>query len=429
MAEYEKSILPNGLRVIKVPMPQLRSAVAAIYIKAGPRYEPRSHNGISHFVEHMLFKGTPTYPEAIHLSEALARIGADMNGGTTSEYTEIFLTAHHRHFLDALAIFAEMLTQPLFRPEEVERERPVIANEIARDCDDAGEITDIDELSCNLMWPDASYSFSCLGRPEHIAQLTRDDLWQHYCRFYTPSNMVLCITGNYAANGIDARLTELFGGVNRPAFRPTAEPPEPQQEPRSLFRSAHTQTVYLKLCHKSCSYRDPQLVPTLVINDILGGGVSSRLFAALREKHSLVYDVSSLPTLFSDAGSIDIFTSTTGKSVAPTVDAALDVIEDLAAHGANGKELETYKQRVACHMDLLLDSPMEMAEWYGIRELLMEPTRLDTPEDEAAKLLAVTRDDIVGVARRIFTAQRRSIVVLGPCGWTQRRRIRKRLQR
>ncbi len=427
MSDYEKTILPNGLRVIKVPMFHLHSAVAAIYVKAGPRFEPRDRNGIPHFAEHMLFKGTPSHPDPVSISQALAGIGADVNGSTMAEYSEVTLTAHSQHFIEGLDILADMIIRPQFAPVQIERERPVILNEMARDHDDAGEMTDIDELSYALMWPETSYSFCCLGSPDIVKTCTRDDLWGHYQKHYTPGNMVLCITGNYGEAGdIDAHVAELFGSFERPLHRPAAPPPDPQYRPLCFFKNAHTQTVMLKFSHKACAYRDPDLHATFVINDILGGGVSSRLFSILREDRSLVYDISSAPTLFSDVGLIDIITSTTTDSVAPTVDAMIDVTQSLC-DGVDERELETYKQRVACHMDILLDNPVDMSEWYGVRELLVEPDELETPEQEAARLRAVTPDDIVRVSRGMFAADGRSLVVLGPCGRGQRRRIRKSL--
>ena len=429
MAEYEKTILPNGLRVIKSPMPHLHSAVAAVYVKAGPRFEPRDLNGISHFVEHMIFKGTPQYPDPIRFSEALSRIGAEINASTMAEHSEIALTTHSKYFVEGLALLADMLLQPLFDAGQIERERPVIANEMARDFDDTGETMDIDEISYELMWPEVAYSFNILGRPENIERFTRDDLTGHYERFYTPENMVLSIAGNFGADGLDDRLAELFGSIKRPAHRPEAVTPALQERPLSQFRHAHTQTSHIKLCHKACSYRDPNLATTLVLNDLLGGGVSSRLFSVLRETEGLVYDISSAPSLLSDVGSIDVYTSTTSEHVVRTVDAVLDVMDQIAGDGINDGELETYKQRVACHLDLLLDSPVEMSEWYGVRELLIEPETLETTEQEAARLRAVTNDDIVNMARDVFAPDRRSLVVVGPCGWTQRRKIRKSLTR
>ena len=426
--DYVKTTLPNGLRVIKVPMRHLRSALAVMHIKSGPRFETPGRNGIPHFVEHMLFKGTPSHPGPVELSKAVSRIGADLNGSTMAEYSELTLSAHAQWFREGLALLADMLLRPSFDEYQIERERPVILSEMARERNDQGEVIDIDELSYSLMWPEAAGSFSCLGSPETIRRITRGDLLLHYQAFYAPANMVLCIAGNYGDDAdLDACLAELFGSFQRTAAPAVPPAPDPQRRPLSLFKNTHTQTASLKLCHRACSYRDPDFRATLVLNDILGGGVSSRLFTVLREDLGLVYDVSSAATLFSDAGSIDIYTSAEPDAVAQTVEAAIAVTQDLAG-GIDPDELEMYKQRVACQLDMLRDNPGDMAEWYGVRELLLEPERIETPGEEAGRLREVTADELTRVAQGIFRPDRRSLVALGPCNSRVQRRVRRLLE-
>ena len=428
MDEPERRTLPNGLRTIKVHMPYLHSAVLAVYIRIGPRFETPEDNGLSHFVEHMLFKGTSNHPNGLDISEAADEMGAELNGATVPEYSEIILSAHRRHLEKGAGLLAEMITQPLFTPEQVERERSVILEEIGQYRNDAGANINIDELSYNLMWPGQSFSFGCLGPEANVARFDAGRLRAHYERYYVPGNIVVCLGGNFEQDRADAMLEEMFGSL---AGEVTIDEPPIQHDqhaPRALFQRSTSQLAYVRLCHKACSYNDPDLLPVLVISDLLGGGISSRLFSELREERGLVYDVNAQPALFSDVGSVDVLTSTTASRLAETIGATMAVIRKLIDDGVSQQELAKMKDRVACHMELMSDSPLDVVDWFGAREMLSHPEQLETPADVVRKLADVTPDDVNGVMRKIFVPERRALAVVGPIGWLTRRRVRRLLE-
>jgi predicted Zn-dependent peptidase len=425
MIECKRERLKNGLRVIYVRMPSFHSAIAIVYLRMGPRFESPSGNGISHFVEHVLFKGTERHPDPESLSREIDALGAELNGATLPEYTELTVGCHSRHFMAGLALLGEVALRPRLAEEHVEVERQVICEEMGQYRDSVGEGVSIDELSHELMWPRQSHSFRCLGGEENIRRITRDDLEDHYRRFLRAENMVVCVAGNFNESGVAELLGESFGGVESGGGAVCHALDDEQGAARELFRHAPTQMTYLKLCHKACSYHDPKVYPLVVISDILGGGVTSRLFSRLRERDGLVYDVSSSPTLFSDCGWVDVATTTSRRKVAATVEAALEEIDRLAGEGIDGEQLQVIKERVACHMEILEDSPFDVAEWMGVREILLSPEKLVTPTDEAERLKEVTPAEIRSVAQEVFRPARRSLVVVGRCSWRQRRRIRR----
>jgi len=426
---YEKTTLPNGLRVMKLHMPAVHSVFATMYVKAGWRLEKSSESGISHFVEHMLFKGTSRYANSRELSEAVDNIGADINGSTMPEYSEFSLVVHPRHLEEGLRIFGDFLTNSTFDTAEIENEKNIIAEEISQYSDIAGDSVGLDELACNLMWPMKGMSSSALGTIETIKSFTRKQLIEHYRTFYVPSNMVLSVAGNFDPARLDELAEEVFGGPGG-----EVAPLEPEYEtgiafPRTVFKRMPSRMGYMKLCHEACSYREPNLIPVLVISDILGGGISSRLFSTLREEMGLVYDVSSGVTLYSDVGSIDVVTSTNRSKLIPTLKCILDQIRILANEGVTEEELVRVKDRVACQMDFMLDSPADLNEWFGLRELLTSPEKIETPDDEMERLRAVTADDLNRVVRDYMVPERRGLVLVGAASWRQRRQIAKLLER
>lgn len=419
---YQKIILPNGLRVIKLRMPAVHSVAVSMYVKCGPRFETADESGTSHFVEHMLFKGTPTYPNSRAISIAADNIGADINGATLPEYSEYSLIVHPRHLDEGLGIFADLLCNSVFEAREIANEKQIIAEELSQYRDFAGDSVNLDELAYNLMWPSKTTPYSALGRDETIASFTREQIVGHFRKYYVPSNMVLSVAGNFDHDRLDALARETFGGLSGHVELVQPEYQNHLSFPRTVFKKMPTRVGYLKLCQEACSYRDPNLMAVLIVCDVLGGGTASRLFSTLREELGLVYDVSAGAALYSDVGSIDIVTSTNRSKLLPTLECILQQIRILREEGISEEELVRVKDRVACQMDFLLDSPMDLNEWFGVREILTSPEKFETPADEMQRLREVTTDDVNRVIREYLVPGRRGLVLVGAPSWRQRRR-------
>ncbi len=429
MIESRRETLANGLRVIFIPMPTFHSAIAVVYVRMGPRFETAEDNGLSHFAEHVLFKGTERHPDPDAISREIDAIGAELNGATMPEYTELLVSCHSRHFLRGLALLSEVVLSPRFDGEHVDLERRVVLEEMGQYRDIVGDDYSIDELSYELMWPRQAHAFSCLGPEQNVLRFTRDQVEAHYRRFLLGRNTVVCVAGSFDEDAVRALIADRFGSL--PAGEMAEAPPlrDEQAGAQCLFRRARTRMSYLKLCHKACSYHAPQLYPVLILSDVLGGGVTSRLFARLRERDGLVYDISSNTTLFSDCGWLDIMTTTSRAKLAAAVEASLEEVRRLAAEGVADSQLQAIKDRVACQMEILEDSPPDVADWFGVREILLAPERLASPTEEAERLKHVTGEQIRAAAHDVFQPARRSLVVVGPSSWGQRRRIRGLLER
>ncbi|MBM4030195.1 MAG: insulinase family protein [Planctomycetes bacterium] len=423
MVECRREILPNGLRVLYVRMPSFHSAIAIAYLRMGPRFEPPDHNGLSHFAEHVLFKGTERYPDPDTLSTEIDAHGVELNGATMPEYTEVMAGSHSRHFARALTLLAEVVLRPRFDREHVETERKVVLEEMGQYRDLAGEAGSIDELSYELMWPRQGHTFRCLGSEANVASFTHDALHAHYRHFLKARNMAVCVAGNFDERQVSGLLGESFGTLESGEPATCSALADAQDAPRFLFHHARSKMAYLKLCHKACSYHDPKVYSVLAIADILGGGVTSRLFARLREREGLVYDVSAGSTLFSDCGWVEIVTTTSRGKVAATVEATVEEVRRLADEGIPDAQLQIIKERVACNMEILEDSPDAVAEWLGVREILLSPQDIVTPTDEGERIKSLTAEELCRVAREVLRPERRSLVIVGPTPWLQRRHI------
>ena len=427
MPRFTRETLPNGIRVLYIAMPAFHSAIASVYLRMGPRFESRDQNGISHFVEHMLFKGTSRHRDPEALARAIDACGAELNGATMPEYTELVAGSHSRNFLDALRLLAEVALEPLFEPEHLETERRVVLEEMGQSRDVPGDGVTVDEVVHELMWPGHAHEFQCLGQERIIRSIGADDLRSHYHRFLKGANIVIAVAGNFDHDQVAALLAETFGRLERgqPAAAPALE--DGQSEPRHRFMWAPSRMAYVRLCHKAYSYHHPNVFALVILSEVLGGGVTSRLFSRLRERDGLVYDIYSGTPIFHDCGWVEISTTTSRGNVAAAVEAALEETRRIADEGLPDDQLHAIKERLACNLEILQDNPSELAEWMGVRELLLSPQEVITPAVEAARLKEVTSQEVRQVARQVFQPQRRSLAVVGPCPWRQRRRIRRLL--
>ncbi|MBM4081043.1 MAG: insulinase family protein, partial [Planctomycetes bacterium] len=428
MYSYSKLVLPNGLRVLYLEMPHIHSVVAACYVGVGSRYEDEHSLGLSHLLEHMLFRATQRFSSSVELLTAIDEIGGESDAYTSPEYCAYLLRAHSRHCEDAIRFLADIVLSANFKDADLATEKRVICEEISQFKDVSGDYVSIDDLSYNLMWKTASLNSFSFGSEDTVQDFTRGRLLDHYHAHYLPNNMVLCVSGNFDRKRAEGVIHELFGGLQgRFEGRPARQPSE-QTEPRTAYQRIRAQMVYFKLCHKAYSYRHPKLLPMLLISDVLGGSTSSRLLSSIRERQGLVYDISATPNLFSDFGSVDIYGATGKANFLKTVAAVMTELRKLAEYGVSESELKRTEERAFTQMQLIMDSPLDMVNWFGIEELLISPDAPDTPEKQAEKVRNVKLDDITQVIADIFTPSKRNLALIGPCGWWQKRKVKNLLQ-
>ncbi len=425
---YEKEILPDGLRLISIHMPHIHSVVVAAYIGIGSRYEEDEKLGLSHLLEHMLFRGPRGFKDSLELLQAVDDIGGDIDAYTSPEHSAIIIQVHKKHSKRALEILGALVLGGNFREEDLNTEKQIILEETSQFMDEKGDYVCLDDLSYALMWKTDSRDYVSFGEKKIIAGISKADLDEHYARFFVPENVVLCISGNFYKEDVRNWVVDAFGGF---CGKLTASKPiltVEQKAPRCLFKRTSSQTTHFKLCHKAYPYKHPDVLITLLIADVLGGGISSRLSSNIRERLGLVYDIASYPTLFSDVGSVDIYTSTKKANFEKTVTAVMNEIKRLVDGGISQKELMRTEERVFGQMQFTMDSPLGMANWFGTEELLVEPKKPDRPEIQAQKIHNITPEEVSRVIQEIFTPERRNLAVVGPVGLWGKKRVKRLLE-
>ncbi len=421
MYTYSKEILPNGLRVIYLEIPHIHSVVISAYIGVGSRYEEEKKFGVSHFLEHMLFRGTKRFKNSFELFEAIDNIGGDIDAYTSPEYSAAIIQVHNKHSEKGMRILGDILFGGNFRSDDIEIERRIIQEEMKQFVDVKGDYVGIDDMSFSLMWKDSAADTPLFGDEKTIANLRADDLHAHHKKFFVPENIVLCISGNFQKGMVTRHVNEIFGNIQgkftgqKPPLKNT------QTEPRHLFKKSPSQTTSFKLCHKAYPYKHEKALLMLLLADVLGGGISSRLSLNVREKLGLVYDISSYPTMFSDVGSIDIYTSTKKENFEKTTKAVMDEVHKLFHEGITEQELNRTEERVFNQTQLIMDSPLAMANWFGIEELLIAPEAPDTPEKQAQKIHDIKLEDVHKAISEIFVPEKRSFVVVGIYSWLNKK--------
>ncbi|HHT9136360.1 MAG TPA: M16 family metallopeptidase [Candidatus Wunengus sp. YC60] len=417
MYTYSKETLPNGLRIIFIQMPHIHSVVMAAYIGLGSRYEDEKKLGISHFLEHMLFRGTKRFKNSFELLQAIDNIGGDSDAYTSPEHSAVIIQAHNKHTEKSLLILSDILLGGNFKPDDIEIERRIIQEEMKQFVDVKGDYVCIDDISYSLMWKDGSTETPLFGDEKTIAALTDEDLYAHYKKFFVPENIVLCVSGNFDKESVSRQIKDLFGNLQgkfsarKPPLKTT------QTGPKYLFKKSPSQTTSFKLCHKAYPYKHKNVIIMLLLADVLGGGISSRLSLNVREKLGLVYEIACYPTMFSDVGSIDIYTSTKKENFEKTAQAVMDEVHKLFREGITEQELNRTEERVFSQTQLVMDSPLAMANWFGIEELLITPKTPDTPEKQAQKIHDIKLDDVHKVISEIFVPEKRNFIVVGAFSW------------
>lgn len=404
-------------------MPHIHSVVLAAYVGMGSRYESEDRLGLSHFVEHMLFRGTRGFKDSFELLQALDNVGGDVDAYTSPEHSAVLVQVHNKHWERGLRILGDIILGGNFRTEDVETERRIIKEEIGHFVDVKGDYVCIDDLSYNLMWRGNSLNAASIGNEKIISSFKRDDIDAHYRKHFVPENIVLCISGNIEKEKANSVVQELFGGFSGKLTikKPTLQ--NGQESPMYFFKKSPAPLICFKLCHKAYPYRHPDVIIMQLIADVLGGGISSRLLSNVREKLGLVYEIGSYPTLFSDVGSIDILTSTKPANFDKTAKAVIGEVNLLVEHGITPEELKRTEERVFTQTQFIMDSPLLMANWFGIEELLISPQTPDTPEKQAQKVREVKPEKISHVITDIFTPQKRNLVVVGPFSWMKKRKV------
>jgi predicted Zn-dependent peptidase len=389
-------------------MPHTRSVSVGLYVAAGSRYEDDAIAGASHFLEHMLFKGTTRRPTAQEISEEIEGVGGMMNAATDKELTVYWAKVGHQHFARCLDVLADALLNSTFDPEEIEKERQVIIEELAMTEDSPADLAAL--LIDEVLWPDQPLGRDVGGSQKSVAALTRDQILSYVEQHYGPRTTVLAVAGNVTHDEVVRLADKLLGDWGKTPsgtwYRAVDRP-----SPRAALKSKRTEQAQVCLAVHAMSSSHPDRYALDVLNTILGEGMSSRLFVEIREKLALAYDVHSYVSHFLDAGSLVVSAGVDPKRVEPTIVAILRELARLR-EGVPERELTKAKELIKGRLQLRMEDTRAVASWLGTQELLRD--EILTVDDVLDVIERVNADDLGRIADELLQPQRMSVAVVGP---------------
>jgi predicted Zn-dependent peptidase len=413
---FSTTRLDSGLTVVTEPMADVRSVAVGFWVGTGSRDETGPLAGASHFLEHLLFKGTDTR-SARSIAEAVDEVGGDINAFTTKEYTAFYLRVLDDALETGLDILSDIMWRPAFRPDEVEAERQVILEEILMHNDEPADL--VHEVLAEALWPGHPLGRDVLGTEESIEGLTRDDIASFHEAHYRPANIVLAAAGALAPEvlvaGIEERLGSSgghWGGAGGAGASSGRDVPDQPVRPLSVLTRA-TEQAHIAVGFRAFDQDDDDRYALAVVDHVLGGGMSSRLFQEIREERGLAYSVFSYRSLFEGTGALAVYAGTAPartKEVLGLIDSEID---RMVEHGVTERELAMTKTHLRGSLALALEDSGARMSRLGRSQLVHGSV---PPLDEVDDLLnAVTLDDVDRVIARVLAGPR-VVAAVGPFG-------------
>jgi predicted Zn-dependent peptidase len=406
---FRRTVLTNGLQIVTSSMPSARSVAMAVLIGGGSRYETTEQGGAFHFIEHLCFKGTRNHPTAKEISETIEGVGGVMNASTDPEVTTYWCKVARTHMSTGLELLADMVRNPLFIPEEVEKERGVILEELAMSWDHPDDRVSL--LVDELLWPEHPLGRDTGGTPETVLGLSREVLLKCMASQYVPSNIVVTVAGDVAHEEVVDVMHGYLG--DWPSGEPGGWLPvwDEQRAPRVYLERRNSEQTHIALAMRGLPANHPQRYVLYLLNTILGEGMSSRLFLELREEQGLVYGVNSSVSHFRDSGALTVYAATDPRNA---IQALKTIVTELGKvkDDVSEAELSKAKEMAKGHLLLRLEDTRAVALWGGGQELLLG--EIQTPEEIVSHIDAVTIEEVQTIARTLISPQRFNLAVVGP---------------
>ena len=406
---YERTELPNGLRILTSTMPHTYSVALSLYVGTGSRYEQDEEAGVSHFLEHMLFKGTEKRRTAKEIAEAIDGVGGVLNGGTDREYTIYYVKVARPHRELGLDVLLELVRHPLIEASEVEKERQVVLEELAMVADNPPQIVDL--LLDSIMWPENPLGRDVAGTPESVGGIGRESMLNYLQEQYRPNNIVISVAGNIEHGEVVDQVTTGLGDWARgdtAAFFPAPA----TNGTRCAVRYKKTEQAHISIAMPALPLNHPDRHALSFLSAILGEGMSSRLFMELREKRGLVYDIHTYVSQFVDTGAFHVYTGVDPKNATEALKVVFSELALLETDGPSEDELTKARELSKGRLMLRMEDTRSVSGWIGGQELLLG--RVRSVDDAVAEMDAVTIDDLRRVSREYIVPAKMHLAVVGP---------------
>ncbi|MCX6810102.1 MAG: pitrilysin family protein [Candidatus Berkelbacteria bacterium] len=410
MINFNLKTLPNGLRLVTAPNQNTEAVTIFIQVGVGGRFENNQQKGISHFLEHLFFKGSKNRPTTFEIVKELDSIGANYNAFTGEEATGFFVQSEARDFEKSFAVISDMYLNPLFDEKELEREKGVILQEsnMYRDMPQAF----VQILNQRQMFGDHPLGYDLVGDQEHIKKIQRPDIVSYREKYYLPENTIITICGNSKGANWQETVEKHFSEINglkqtKPlGFRDNKVKDKLVQEIRKVDQT------HLVLSYLGISKTDKRRYALGVLNTILGGGMSSRLFMEIREKRALAYYVKSSTADFLDTGLFSIYAGVKPEALQETIKIIFDQIEDIKKNGPNEEELERAKGNLRGSLAISLEDSLEIAGF--LADELFYQNKVRSVGEIVEAVGKVSGEEVCNLANEIFAKDRMGLAVIGP---------------
>jgi predicted Zn-dependent peptidase len=408
--QIERAVLPNGFRVVTESMPYVRSVSLGIWIGSGSRMERVPENGLSHFIEHMVFKGTTTRSSE-DIAKSVDSVGGGLDAFTSKELVSFNTKVLDEHLPYAFDVLSDLILNPLFREEDIEKEKGVILEEIKMEADQPEFV--LHEAFIGNFWKGHGLGRPILGTKETVKKFTREMLLDYYNRAYTPANITITAAGNLEHDEIVKLIESRFASL--PKGEEVAQGPPPNTHaPIILKKKDSLEQVHIAMGVPSYPLAHSRRFPLYVLNTVLGGGMSSRLFQDIREKQALAYAVYSELNLFSDTGCFTVYAGTAAETAKKVVDSVVGEFRRLKDELISADELRRAKDHLKGSLMLSLESTSSRMSNLARQELYFD--RFMSMDEMLENIETVNRDQVQQVAQEFFRSEDIALAVLGRLG-------------
>ncbi len=414
--------LPNGLRVLLIPMPEQVTATALILVETGSKYETKDKNGISHFLEHMCFKGTTNRPSQQVIAEELDSLGAEFNAFTGHEYTGYYAKVASPYLPKVLDLLTDIYSNSLFKQEDIDQEKGAIVGEI--DMYEDMPMRKVHDLFMKLVYGDQPAGWEIAGPKKLVTKFTREDFLAYRKAQYVPNATTIVIAGKFDVKKATTCIEKTLGAIKKSPKAGKLKVIDVQEKPKVHLEYKESDQTHIVLGVRTFPLTHPSYYPLAILSGILGGGMSSRLFQKVRTEMGLGYYVRASNDTWTDHGLFSTSAGVVNERAEEAVTAIINELKRLRDEPVKEEELAKTKDMLAGRLVLGLESSDELTEYYGFQEVLRK--KLATPDEVIAKMRGVSAKDVQKIAQEIFITQHLNLALIGP--WKDKKTFEKLLK-
>ncbi len=408
---YKIKTLKNGLRLILSPLKETKAVTVLVLVGVGSRYEQKNINGVSHFIEHMMFKGTKKRPTSLDISKELDGVGANFNAFTSKDHTGYYIKIASDKIELAFDLLSDMIFNSKFELEELNKERGVIVEEINMYEDNP--LFYISHLFEETVFGNHPLGWQISGPKQVIKKVTRKQILDYKDSFYQPKNMLVTVAGKFEQNKVNNLANKYF--ISQIKSKQTKTPKKikiEQKKPQLNLKYKETQQVHLSLGFPAYSYFNKNYYALSLLTIILGGNMSSRLFTEIREKRGLAYYIKADISSYQDTGIFTVQAGLDKQRIDSAIEVILSELKKVRTNGVTSKELKAAKEYLKGKIILELEDSENIADWYSKQELLLH--KILTPEQRLKKVFAVNLSNIKRAAADVIKENKLNMAIIGP---------------